>query len=490
MSSKKDASIGWMYEGAKSSVNREDYLLGKKVDKNFEKYSDVVVDQAPEAIDTIVQNRTITTQQKDVKTTLLQKEIIKSEDPFVAVKVREETKRREIMDNPLMKKKLQTVLRQMMTAKNEKKHKKKKSKKHKKEKKRSRSSDSSSSDSEEERSRSLLKEGRRDRQEGQVPLKKGANRNLRQGEEFHILDLQKEAKNEDRDLRKSGEQEENRHHDRRDAMTEIAHHRNGVGRLKEGIENDHDLHHQLKNLGPDRLQDEDPEVPEIVRHERIGDLERVQSHMTGKNTRIHVETRLVNPNTPENEALKRSDHHQDRGRRLGMRSRRRQVESEEGASSEDDSKRYDSDDDAADKKKKSFGLVEMRTKDEKTVKNEDDDSKNVYSLIKIPTGRGGNASREKRERKVLTDEEKAARLKEMQENAKWREEVRARNMNRDQEDDKEELEELDKNGYAPSFIRNQMRDACDDMTVEKRLQSNKKGVQRSHGYMDRSFARK
>uniref|UniRef100_A0A8R1I8C3 Uncharacterized protein n=1 Tax=Caenorhabditis japonica TaxID=281687 RepID=A0A8R1I8C3_CAEJA len=36
----------------------------------------------------------------------------------------------------------------------------------------------------------------------------------------------------------------------------------------------------------------------------------------------------------------------------------------------------------------------------------------------------------------------------------------------------------------------QMRAACDDLTVEKRLQSRKGGVQRSHGYMDRSFARK
>lgn len=35
-----------------------------------------------------------------------------------------------------------------------------------------------------------------------------------------------------------------------------------------------------------------------------------------------------------------------------------------------------------------------------------------------------------------------------------------------------------------------MREACDDMTVEKRLQSNKRGVQRAHGYMDRSFAKK
>ena len=31
--SKEDKDIKWMYDGAKSEVNREDYLLGKKVRK-------------------------------------------------------------------------------------------------------------------------------------------------------------------------------------------------------------------------------------------------------------------------------------------------------------------------------------------------------------------------------------------------------------------------------------------------------------------------
>ncbi|KAI1710595.1 pre-mRNA splicing factor domain-containing protein [Ditylenchus destructor] len=41
--SSKEKNLEWMYEGPKSSINREDYLLGKKVDKNFELFSDVVV---------------------------------------------------------------------------------------------------------------------------------------------------------------------------------------------------------------------------------------------------------------------------------------------------------------------------------------------------------------------------------------------------------------------------------------------------------------
>ncbi|PIO69819.1 hypothetical protein TELCIR_08346 [Teladorsagia circumcincta] len=55
MTDNKD--IGWMYEGAKSLVNREDYLLGKKVDKNFEKYSDAVIEQKPDAFEALLHTR-------------------------------------------------------------------------------------------------------------------------------------------------------------------------------------------------------------------------------------------------------------------------------------------------------------------------------------------------------------------------------------------------------------------------------------------------
>lgn len=179
----KDASINWMYEGAKSNVHREDYLLGKKVcdclgrsitvflqvDRNFEKYSDVVNAQKAEVIDKIVTTRCEHTKyalikyynlrtvfdasssSTGLKTSSLQKDIIKSEDPFVAVKVREETKRRELMENPLMKMRFQNMLKTMMTSKSEKKKDKKSKKDKKKTKKRSRSSSSSSRDSSTER---------------------------------------------------------------------------------------------------------------------------------------------------------------------------------------------------------------------------------------------------------------------------------------------------------------------------------------------------
>ncbi|VDM61523.1 unnamed protein product [Angiostrongylus costaricensis] len=83
----ENKGLGWMYEGAKSLINREDYLLGKKIGKDFEKYSDVVNEQKPEAFDAVIHTRTVTTPQPSaVKTSALETYVVATEDPLVAVK--------------------------------------------------------------------------------------------------------------------------------------------------------------------------------------------------------------------------------------------------------------------------------------------------------------------------------------------------------------------------------------------------------------------
>ncbi|KAE9415953.1 hypothetical protein Angca_000503, partial [Angiostrongylus cantonensis] len=47
----ENRSIAWMYEKPKSIVDWEHYLLAKKIGKDFEKCSDVVNEQEPEALD-------------------------------------------------------------------------------------------------------------------------------------------------------------------------------------------------------------------------------------------------------------------------------------------------------------------------------------------------------------------------------------------------------------------------------------------------------
>uniref|UniRef100_A0A0M3I2B7 Pre-mRNA-splicing factor CWC25 homolog n=1 Tax=Ascaris lumbricoides TaxID=6252 RepID=A0A0M3I2B7_ASCLU len=83
---KRDTQIGWIYEGAKALVNREDYLLGKRLDKNFEMYSDTVVKEKKSGIDALLEGRTRYSEATTSKISNLGVNIVRNEDPLVAIK--------------------------------------------------------------------------------------------------------------------------------------------------------------------------------------------------------------------------------------------------------------------------------------------------------------------------------------------------------------------------------------------------------------------
>ncbi|KAL3100395.1 hypothetical protein niasHS_001698 [Heterodera schachtii] len=160
-SSPKDGgkNMQWMYEGAKSVVNREDYLLGKKIDKNFEMFSDVVVhDQEEEKRDAFFQQSLLkpstsahtaapSAARSQHKVSALDTRVVRTEDPLVALKFQEEQRRRQLLENPLLKLKAQRVLRKAFEKELKKAVKKKSSSSKKKKRKRSSSPSSSSSSS-------------------------------------------------------------------------------------------------------------------------------------------------------------------------------------------------------------------------------------------------------------------------------------------------------------------------------------------------------
>lgn len=465
----KDAGINWMYEGAKGNVHREDYLLGKKIDKNFEKYSDVVNTQKAEAIDSIVSTRTVfnSGQSTGLKTSSLQKDIIKSEDPFVAVRVREETKRRELMDNPLMKARLQNMLKTMMTSKNEKKKEKKSKKDKKKKHKRSRSSSSSSS--EDESSKRERKRSASPKKKRRMSERSEESRNVRRRDSS---DDRRKDRERRRSRSRSVERSRNKRRDSRSPIRKRSRsaerHRPSVNRRRSRSRS---AQKSPQRRNRSRSQEDRRRSPKRSRNE-----DRRKSRSRSRSA--------DKPSSSNAKSSREFDSHVPR--------HLQNSKSQSSSDSESDHERHHKsrDDEREDPKKKSYGLVEMRKRTSEEREAAERGPSKEYKLIKIPTGRGDNKSKQREPRKTLTDEEKAARLAEMQANVKWRDEVRETNVAKGRVEDEEEKEEADRNGYAPSFIRNQMRDACNDMTVEKRLQSNKRGVQRSHGYMDRSFARK
>ncbi|VDN01320.1 unnamed protein product [Thelazia callipaeda] len=133
--------LAWIYEGPKSLVNREDYLLGKKVDRHFELYSDVVTKDKESGIEAVEKPLRQFQDAASSKISNLGIDIVRTEDPLVAIKMKEEKSWQDKVGNPLIRLKMQKLMRKLMDKKGKKRLKLKELKK--KEKRRQRSNNDS-----------------------------------------------------------------------------------------------------------------------------------------------------------------------------------------------------------------------------------------------------------------------------------------------------------------------------------------------------------
>ncbi|NXP61800.1 CWC25 factor, partial [Chloropsis cyanopogon] len=147
---KREEKLEWMYQGPGGMVNRDEYLLGRPVDKFIlDKVGDR--DGAGDAglLPGSIFARAGASSVLDMATKI-------REDPLFMIRKREEEKKREVLNNPVKMKKIKALLQNSLEKKERKRkkeRKKKKEKKKKHKKHRRRSSSSSSSSSEEERGR-------------------------------------------------------------------------------------------------------------------------------------------------------------------------------------------------------------------------------------------------------------------------------------------------------------------------------------------------
>jgi len=158
---------GWMYEGVNNEINKEEYLLGKKIGKNFEaegtagQINAVEYDVAPPSIFASRANHQVDLQRKLM------------EDPLVAIKKREVEDRKKLMDNPVKMKALAEHLKSLeKKSKNLRNIRKRKKSKHKKRKKyRSDKSDDSDADLEKLKKRKKHRSDSSDDSDADLDLK-------------------------------------------------------------------------------------------------------------------------------------------------------------------------------------------------------------------------------------------------------------------------------------------------------------------------------
>ena len=137
----QDGKISWMYDGLKGSVNREDYLLGKRVGKDLSALSDTIRPDDDSAHQRSIE-QSLTKNLSDRKSPprggLLTLTNIQCEDPMFGIKVSlffqlnfihisfqlaEERARRKKIDNPYLQMKLRKAINEELEESKKKKHK-------------------------------------------------------------------------------------------------------------------------------------------------------------------------------------------------------------------------------------------------------------------------------------------------------------------------------------------------------------------------------
>lgn len=149
---KKDDRLDWMYQGPSGQVSRDEYLLGRPIDKQItDQYADPESGPSAETglLPGSIFNPNTAASGLDMAAKI-------REDPLFEIRKREEAKKREVLTNPVKMKKIKEMLRQNLEKKKKRKKEKKekKDKDRKKEKKHKRRSSSSSSEEDDRKHKS------------------------------------------------------------------------------------------------------------------------------------------------------------------------------------------------------------------------------------------------------------------------------------------------------------------------------------------------
>ncbi|VDK48944.1 unnamed protein product [Anisakis simplex] len=428
-----DSQLGWIYEGTKALVNREDYLLGKRVDKNFEMYSDAVVKEKETPMEAIVEGSRQRTIEQPAKFSNLGVNIVRNEDPLVAIKVKEEKLRQEKLENPLMMLKIQKVLKEAM----EKKARKMQKKMEKRERK-----------------------AKRERKH----LKAASSDDDNDNNEKHSRERATSSSHKHRHHKKKHHSKESES----DGMKRRRRHSSNGNISPAKVTRHRRRRHSTKNSSSDENNTKTTKDD--------ADRPSTSSDFTDKNKASY----LNSLKSKTSSSTKRS-HQFDSHIPEHLRPKREYDSS--SSSSESDSVHRKSDKADNGDINHQYGLIDKKRRSSDSKDAQGSKASNPYELIRFkPT----IEPYKKEERRKLTPEEMEMKRLEMIRNAEWRNSTRSKNIAKARKNEEEELK--DEHSKPADFIRPMLNDAAASMSVERQLNSHRLGLQRSHGYMEQKFA--
>lgn len=431
---KDDKKLDWMYKGPNQAVNREEYLLGRPVDKAFEQMQqaekDVELNRMPKnhvEYECIPPSLRFFSGNEQVD---LARKI--QEDPLYSIKKKEMESRNQLLKNPVKLKQLKELLEQQSRkSKSQKKKKKLKQK-----------------DSSEDELDILLatkyKQLKDNISEKELlkSMKKIKHKQTKKSRKHHDSDSESDSSSDDTSVKKKQhKQQKKRKRSTSDSDNDSTDSNSSKSITK--YEKEDNKKHRKYSRNDTKIDDSKNQIRKRkLSEDRNRKYERSKRHKEEYDT--HRRQRYD------------SDKHRDDSRNKYIDRKRCSMERQN---------------DTMMSNSKGISAV-------KSVSNTD------YTKFKC---RNEDKYRSKA-RSNLTESEKEQRRKEMMANAAWRDKEREKNVKIYREQQKKE--EQSNTSYNKDFIRKQLVVATEVGTVASRIKANMNNIQRSGRAMDTNFAKR
>ncbi|EDW77579.2 uncharacterized protein Dwil_GK24577 [Drosophila willistoni] len=517
-----EAKLEWMYKNSHELINREEYLLGRKIDKSFEileaeerrhEENTLGVKQPINHVEhecvpfSIRHYRNLeSTEQVDMHRKTL-------EDPLMLIKQREMESRRKLLENPLKLKEIHRILKAEQDSKTKALKKSKKSKK-------SKDSDNSDDDLDRKLARQVKKlkggDGSND-----LNLDKLLDAKYRTiSKQLDIASKPKKNKKKHRSDSSDSDSDEEKRYKKRGRPGNDSPLREGDRRRGRDRSSSNEREHRSRQKDVERKNKRYHSRDRIQRRSRSPSNRREQrnqrrsrSPSPRREQRNQRKSRSPSPRREQrNQRRSRSPsprREQRNRRKSNSPSLRRQEKPYKSRNAQKDQRRSKSRTPQRDRRRnkspsprrdrrrsKSFSPRRDRRRS-KSNSNSNQTSKqaqrtsprrdqNVRPFNAQPTTQDRPQAKPK-----MAEADREARLREMMDNASWREADRTQSVQKHRDAYAREEAQHQQRDFDKDFINKEVKKAiANQNSISDRIRSNLNNIQRSSGAMDKNFARK
>ncbi|XP_072751826.1 uncharacterized protein [Anoplolepis gracilipes] len=436
---KDDKKLDWMYKGPNQMVSREEYLLGRPVDKAFEQMQQLEKEaDLTKAPKNHVEYECIPPSLRffsgNEQVDLVRK---MQEDPLYTIKKKEMESRSQLLKNPVKLKQLKELLEQQ-------------SHKNKSEKKKKKSKQKDSSEDELDKLLATKYKQLKDNiseEDLLKSMKKIKNKRKKKSKKHsHDSESESDSSNDDASVKKKRRKQRKK-------------------RRKSTSDSDSDSD-STESSNEDVPQREDPSR-EKKSNKKEYDRKCLRNNIEIDNDKFRKRT-LNKHRDPKYEKSRKQEEYNRKYKRRYEQSDMQRDSSKDKYRNE---RRYS-----------------MEKRNDATILNSGRyKSTSDVSRMKLKEDRKEDQKYRPKAKSSLTEEEKEQRRQEMMANAAWRDKEREKNVKMYHE---EERKEIQNNSYNKDFIRKQLVVATEMGTVASRIKANINNIQRSGRAMDMNFAKR